>query len=68
MELRRDGYIFSVPGKCNYVEKITAENKQGEIDAELAEIRKHIEKVNMLGLDLKDLETFIEKVYKENEK
>ncbi len=68
MELRRDGYIYSVPGKGNYVEKLTDKNKKQEADKILLEIKKMVKKAQILSIDLDELTDFVEKVYKENEK
>ncbi len=66
MELRRDGYIFSVPGRGNYVEKLSKNNIKKESDLIFADIKKTISKAKMLGIDVQELKDFIESEYKEN--
>ncbi len=67
MELRRDGYIFSVPGKGNYVERITDKNREQEIDKLLIEMGKIVSKAQMLSVSEDELISFVKKIYKENE-
>ncbi len=65
MQLRREGYIFSVPGKGNYVEKISKNNMQKEREIIFVDLQKNLIKAKMLGIDVNEVKDFVENEYKE---
>ncbi len=65
MELRREGYVFSVPGKGNYVNKIPKKSKDEEISRLKNKITKISFKLETLGVKKEEVMGIIEDVYKE---
>lgn len=62
-ELERQGYIYSIKGKGNFVSgNITSINKE-EISNIKENIKKYIKKGAFLGIDKKEIEDIIEKIY-----
>ncbi|MCQ2911688.1 MAG: GntR family transcriptional regulator [Clostridia bacterium] len=61
-ELEREGFIYSVVGKGNYVSEKLNSAKQKEISDIYAQLKQEVKKLLSLGVDVKEIEKEITKI------
>lgn len=61
-ELEREGFIYSVVGKGNYVSEQISNAKEKEISDLYSDIKNEVKKLLSLGVNVKDIEKEIEKI------
>ena len=64
-ELEQEGYIYSIPGKGNFVSGKIEDAKQKSVAEIREELSKIVEKAEAFGLDCEEIQAIVKELYKD---